>query len=680
MVERQDALDQLCINTIRMLAVDAVQKANSGHPGMPMGAAPMAYVLWTRFLRINPANPKWPDRDRFVLSAGHGSMLLYSLLHLTGYDLPLEELKNFRQWESKTPGHPESYLALGVETTTGPLGQGFANGVGMAIAERFLAAYFNRPGHTIVDHYTYGIVSDGDLMEGISHEAASLAGHLKLGKLIYLYDDNRISIEGSTDLAFTEDRAARFVAYGWHVQQLDDGNDLEALTEAIRRAREETGRPSLIVTRTHIGYGSPNKQDTAAAHGEPLGIDEVKLTKENLGWPPEPTFIIPAEALVRFRQVLQQGKKWEDEWNVRFRSYEKAYPELAEDWKRALSGELPSGWDKDIPAFPVDAKGMATRVASGTVINAIAPNLPTFMGGSADLAPSTKTLINGVDDFKVDHYDQRNMHFGVREHAMGGIISGMALHGGVIPYGATFLVFSDYMRPAIRLAAMMGLKVIYVFTHDSVGLGEDGPTHQPIEHLASLRAIPGLTVIRPADANETAEAWRYALEQKSGPIALALTRQNLPTLDRSTFAPADDLSRGAYILSDTEGKRPDVIVIASGSEVHVALEAAEKLRQKGTAVRVVNMASWELFDKQPDAYRNKVLPPEITARVAIETGVPQGWHRYVGDMGEIVGMNRFGASAPYKVLFEKFGFTADHVVKKAVELVGKAKSKLSEDD
>ncbi len=680
MSDAQEALDQLCINTIRMLAVDAVQKANSGHPGMPMGTAPMAYVLWTRFLRMNPANPKWPDRDRFVLSAGHGSMLLYSLLHLTGYDLPLEELKNFRQWDSKTPGHPESYLAPGVETTTGPLGQGFANGVGMAIAERFLAAHFNRPDHTIVDHYTYGIVSDGDLMEGISHEAASLAAHLKLGKLIYLYDDNRISIEGSTDLAFTEDRAARFVAYGWHVQQLDDGNDLEAITGAIRRAREEAGRPSLIVTRTHIGYGSPNKQDTAAAHGEPLGIDEVRLTKENLGWPLEPTFMIPKEALARFRQALQEGKKREDEWNVRFQSYEKAYPELAEEWKRAMKGKLPSGWDKDIPAFPADAKGMATRVASGTVINAIAPKLSTLIGGSADLAPSTKTLINDVNDFKADNYGQRNMRFGVREHAMGGIISGMALHGGVIPYGGTFLIFSDYMRPAIRLAAMMGLKVIYVFTHDSIGLGEDGPTHQPIEHLASLRAIPGLTVIRPADANETAEAWRYALDQKSGPIALALTRQNLPTLDRSTYAPADGLSRGGYVLSDTEGKRPDVIVIASGSEVHVALEAAERLQQRGTAARVVNMTSWELYEAQPVDYRNEVLPPEIAVRVAVEAGVPQGWHRYVGDMGEAVGMNRFGASAPYRTLFEKFGFTADHVVKKAVELMGKAKSKLSEGD
>jgi transketolase len=680
MGDGQDALDKLCINTIRMLAVDAVQKANSGHPGMPMGTAPMAYALWTRFLRVNPANPQWPNRDRFVLSAGHGSMLLYSLLHLTGYDLPLEELKNFRQWDSKTPGHPESYIAPGVETTTGPLGQGFANGVGMAIAERFLAAQFNRPGHAIVDHNTYGIVSDGDLMEGISHEAASLAGHLKLGKLIYLYDDNRISIEGSTDLTFTEDRAARFVAYGWHVQHLDDGNDLEAITKAIRAAREETGRPSLILVRTHIGYGSPNKQDTAAAHGEPLGIDEVRLTKENLGWPLEPTFIIPEEALGRFRQVLQEGEKWEGEWNNRFQSYEKTYPELAREWKRAMNGELPSGWDKDIPTFPADAKGMATRVASGTVINAVAPNLPTLIGGSADLAPSTKTLINDVDDFKADHYGQRNLRFGVREHAMGGIISGMALHGGVIPYGATFLIFSDYMRPSIRLAAMMGLKVIYVFTHDSIGLGEDGPTHQPIEQLASLRAIPGLTVIRPADANETAEAWRYSLEQNSGPIALALTRQNLPTLDRGKYGPSDGLSRGAYILSDTEGERLDVILIASGSEVHVALEAAEKLREKGTAVRVVNMASWELFDVQPEEHRDKVFPPGITARIAIEAGVPQGWHRYTGDMGEVVAMNQFGASAPNKTLFEKFGFTADHVVKKARELMGKAKSKLSEGD
>lgn len=676
----QDALDQLCINTIRMLAVDAVQKANSGHPGMPMGAAPMAYVLWTRFLRMNPANPRWPDRDRFVLSAGHGSMLLYSLLHLTGYDLPLEELKNFRQWDSKTPGHPESYHAPGVETTTGPLGQGFANGVGMAIAERFLAAHFNRPGHTIVDHYTYGIVSDGDLMEGISHEAASLAGHLKLGKLIYLYDDNQISIEGSTDLAFTEDRAARFVAYGWHVQQLDDGNDLEAITRAIRAAQEESRRPSIITIRTHIGYGSPNKQDTAAAHGEPLGIDEVKLTKENLGWPLEPTFMISKEALARFRQALQEGKKREDEWNVNFQSYEKAFPELAEEWKRAMNGELPSGWNKDIPTFPTDAKGMATRGASGTVINAIAPNLPTLIGGSADLAPSTKTLIKDVDDFKADHYGQRNMHFGVREHAMGGIISGMALHGGLIPYGATFLIFSDYMRPSIRLAAMMGLKVIYVFTHDSIGLGEDGPTHQPIEQLASLRAIPGLTVIRPADANETAEAWRFALEGKSGPVALVLTRQNLPTLNRSKYAPSDGLSRGAYILSDTEGKKPEVIVIASGSEVHVALEAAEKLRQKGIAVRVVSMPTWELFEVQSDDYRNKVLPPEIPARVAVEAGVPQGWHRYIGDMGEVIGLNRFGASAPYKTLFEKFGFTADHVAEKALGLIGKAKSKASGND
>jgi transketolase len=679
MGDGQDALDQLCINTIRMLAVDAVQKANSGHPGMPMGAAPMAYALWTRFLKHNPASPRWPDRDRFVLSAGHGSMLLYSLLHLTGYDLSLEEVKNFRQWESKTPGHPESYLAPGVETTTGPLGQGFTNGVGMAIAERFLAAHFNRPGHTIVDHCTYGIVSDGDLMEGISHEAASLAGHLRLGKLIYLYDDNRISIEGSTDLAFTEDRAARFAAYRWHVQQVDDGNNVEAITRAIRVAQEEAEHPSLILVRTHIGYGSPNKQDKAAAHGEPLGADEVRLTKENLGWPLEPTFLIPSEALARFRQALQEGEKRETEWNGRFQSYEKEYPELAEEWKRAMSDELPAGWDKGIPVFPADAKGMATRVASGTVLNAIAPDLPTLIGGSADLAPSTKTLIKDADDFRAGHYGQRNMHFGVREHAMGGILSGMALHGGVIPYGATFLIFSDYMRPTIRLAAMMGLKVIYVFTHDSIGLGEDGPTHQPIEQLAALRAIPDLIVIRPADANETAEAWRFAIEHKSGPIALALTRQNLPTLDRAKYTPANGLSRGAYILSDTEGERPDVILIASGSEVHMALEAAEKIRERGTSVRVVNMTSWELFNKQPDDYRDRVLPPETGARVAIEAGVTQGWHRYVGDRGEVIGIDHFGASAPYKVLFEKFGLTADRVVEKALELIGKPNSKLSQD-
>ncbi len=679
MGDGHDALDQLCINTIRMLAVDAVQKANSGHPGMPMGAAPMAYVLWTRFLRHNPTNPMWPDRDRFVLSAGHGSMLLYSLVHLTGYDLSLEELKNFRQWDSKTPGHPEAHIAPGVETTTGPLGQGFANGVGMALAERFLAAHFNRPGHTIVDHHTYAIVSDGDLMEGISHEAASLAGHLRLGKLIYLYDDNRISIEGSTDLAFTEDRAARFAAYGWHVQQVDDGNDLEATTRAIRAAQEEAVRPSLIVIRTHIGYGSPNKQDTAAAHGEPLGPDEVKLSKENLGWPVDPTFLIPDEALARFRQALQEGNKREEEWNGRFHSYEREYPELAGEWKWVMSGELPAGWDKDIPIFPADEKGMATRVASGTVINAVAPHLPTLIGGSADLAPSTKTLIEGTGDFQADHYGERNMRFGVREHTMGGILNGMALHGGVIPYGATFLIFSDYMRPTIRLAAMMGLKVIYVFTHDSIGLGEDGPTHQPIEQLASLRAIPNLIVIRPADANETAEAWRFAIEHKGGPIALALTRQNLPTLDRDKYAPAHDLSRGAYILSDTEGGKPDVILIASGSEVHVALEAAEKIRKRRTSVRVVNMPSWELFEGQPDDYRNEVLPPRNAARVAIEAGVTQGWHRFIGDKGEVIGIDRFGASAPYKVLFEKFGLTADRLAEKALGLIGKSNPRVSED-
>jgi transketolase len=677
MGNEQARVDQLCINTIRMLAVDAVQKANSGHPGLPMGAAPMAYVLWTRFLKHNPANPGWADRDRFVLSAGHGSMLLYSLLHLTGYDLSLEELGNFRQWDSKTPGHPESYLAPGVETTTGPLGQGFTNGVGMAIAERFLAAHFNRPGLTIVDHYTYALVSDGDLMEGVSHEAASLAGHLRLGKLIYCYDDNGISIEGSTELAFTEDRAARFVAYGWHVQRVDDGNDLEAISKALEAAREETERPSLILVRTHIGYGSPNRQDTAAAHGEPLGADEVKLTKKNLGWPLEPTFLIPDKALARFRAALQGGEKCERDWNARFQLYEKEYPELAREWKRAMSGELPAGWDRDIPTFPAGAKGMATRAASGTVLNAIAPHLPTLIGGSADLAPSTKTLIKDTGDFKADDYGQRNMHFGVREHAMGGIINGMALHGGLIPYGSTFLIFSDYMRPTIRLAAMMGLKVIYVLTHDSIGLGEDGPTHQPIEQLASLRAIPHLIVIRPADANETAQAWRFAIEHTGGPVALALTRQNLPTLDRDKYAPADGLSRGAYVLSDTEEQKPDVILMASGSEVHVVLEAAEKIRERGISARVVNMASWELFDQQPNHYRDSVLPPERVARVAIEAGVPQGWHRYVGDRGKVLAIDRFGASAPYTVLFEKFGFTADRVAKEALALIN---TKLSKGD
>ena len=667
MTQRTD-LDQLCINTIRTLAMDAIQRARSGHPGMPMGAADMAYVLWTRFLRHNPANPLWPDRDRFVLSAGHGSMLLYSLLHLTGYDLPLEELMNFRQWGSRTPGHPEYGLTPGVETTTGPLGQGFANGVGMAIAEAYLAARFNRPGHKIVDHYTYAIVSDGDLMEGIASEAASLAGHLRLGKLIYLYDDNRVSIEGSTDLAFTEDRGQRFQAYGWHVQRVD-GYDLEAIAAAIRAAQRDP-RPSLIMARTHLAYGSPHKQNDAKAHGAPLGEEEVRLTKENLGWPTEPPFFIPEEALARFRQALERGRAWEAEWRARFDAYAAEYPDLAEEWRMAMAGELPPGWDAALPVFKPEDGPMATRAASGKVLNAIAPRLPTLIGGSADLAPSTKTYLEGLGDFGAEDRLGRNLHFGVREHAMGGILNGMALHGGVIPFGGTFLVFSDYMRPSIRMAAMMGLHVIYVFSHDSLWIGEDGPTHQPVEQLAALRAIPNLTVIRPADANETVVAWRVALEQRSGPVALILSRQSLPILDRTSLAPAEGLVRGAYVLAEAEGGRPDLILIATGSEVHLALEAQKLLAERGVRARVVNMPSWELFDRQPESYRRAVLPPEVTARLAIEAGVSQGWHRYVGPAGDVLGIERFGASAPYKVLQEKFGFTAEDVAQRALALLG----------
>jgi len=666
-IEMLGDLDQLCINTLRTLAIDGVQKANSGHPGMPMGAAAMAYMLWTRFLRHNPANPAWPDRDRFVLSAGHGSMLLYSLLHLTGYDLPLEELKNFRQWGSRTPGHPEYDPELGVETTTGPLGQGFANGVGMAIAEAYLAAHFNRPGHKIVDHYIYAIVSDGDLMEGIASEAASLAGHLRLGKLIYLYDDNRISIEGSTDLTFTEDRGRRFEAYGWHVQRVD-GYDLEGIAAAIRAAQADP-RPSLIMCRTHIGYGSPNKQDKAEVHGAPLGEEEVRLTKENLGWPTDPPFFIPDEALAHFRRAVERGRAWEAEWQARFDAYAAEYPDLAEEWRMVMSGELPAGWDADLPTFRPEDGPMATRVASGKVLNALAPHLPTLIGGSADLAPSCKTYLNGYGDFSAENRAGRNLHFGVREHAMGGILSGLALHGGVIPYGSTFLVFSDYMRPSIRLAAMMRLPVIYVFTHDSIGIGEDGPTHQPIEQLASLRAIPHLTVIRPADANEAVVAWRVALEHREGPVALLFTRQKLPVLDRTALAPADGLACGAYILAEAAGGHPDIILIATGSEVHPALAARELLAEQGVRARVVNMSSWKLFERQPRSYREQVLPPEVTARLAIEAGVPQGWHRYVGDKGDVIGIERFGASAPYQVLWEKYGFTAENIVARALEVL-----------
>ncbi len=683
-------LDELCIDTIRMLSVDMVQQANSGHPGMPMGAAPMAYVLWTKFLRHNPNHPKWPDRDRFVLSAGHGSALLYSLLHLTGYDLSMEELKRFRQWGSKTPGHPECRETPGVESTTGPLGQGFGNGVGMAIAERFLAARFNRPGYEIVNHYTYAIVSDGDLMEGVASEAASLAGHLKLGKLIYLYDNNSVTLAGAARLTFTEDVCKRFEAYGWHVQRIDDGNDVEAISRAISTAQNETVRPSLISIRTHIGYGSPRKQDTFEAHGSPLGPEEVAATKKNLGWPLEPTFYIPEEALAHFRRAIPQGAKLEEEWKARLDSYGKTSPELRTEWDQWMNSILPEGWDKDIPAFLPDPKGLATRSAGGQVMNAIASHLNFLIGGSADLNPSTNTALKGKGNFEPPGegdgtvqgsvsgpwgYEGANIAFGVREHGMGSILSGMALHGGLLPYGSTFFVFSDYMRPAIRLAALMKLHVIYVFTHDSLAVGEDGPTHQPVEQLLSLRAIPGLTVIRPADANETAEAWRIAVEHKNGPTAIILTRQNVPVMDRGRLSPAAGLRKGAYILSDSSSGKPDVILIATGSEVHLALEAQEKLLAEGVKARVVSMPSWDLFDQQPEAYRHQVLPPDVTQRVSIEAGVTLGWHRYVGSAGEIIGIDHFGASAPGNAVLKEFGFTSIHILNRVKTLLARKRGK-----
>ena len=677
-------LDNLCINTIRFLAVDAVQKANSGHPGMPMGAAPMAYVLWTRFLKHHPSNPQWFDRDRFVLSAGHGSMLLYSLLYLTGYDLSLDEIKRFRQWGSKTPGHPERGLVPGVETTTGPLGQGFGNGVGMAIAEAFLSDRYNRPGFEIINHYTYAIVSDGDLMEGVASEAASLAGHLKLGKLIYFYDNNYISLAASTDLTFTEDRAKRFEAYGWHTQSIDDGNDLNAIESALRAAREERDRPSIILVRTHIGYGSPHKQDTFEAHGAPLGEEEVKLTKQELGWPIEPSFHVPVQALQHFHKSVEQGRRAEEEWKAHFARYAEAFPGLARELQRVMRGKLADGWDKEIPIFPADVKGMATRVASGEVMNAIAVKVPTFLGGSADLDPSTHTVIRGMCDFENPQeaildpqgsaggcwgYSGRNLHCGVREHAMGAMLNGLAAHGGTIPYGATFLIFSDYMRPPMRLAALMGLKVIYVFTHDSIGLGEDGPTHQPVEQLANLRAIPHLVVIRPCDANETAIAWRVAMKTQNQPVALVLSRQNVPTLDRTEFAPAEGLRRGAYILSEAPPGKLDLILIASGSEIRLILAARQKLQEQDIHARVVSMPSWQLFEAQPQEYRDSVIPPLVRARLAVEAGSPQGWHRFVGDQGDVIGVDCFGASAPGEVVMREYGFTVENVCGRALRLL-----------
>jgi len=676
-------LDELSINTIRCLAIDAVQKADSGHPGLPMGTAAMAYALWTRFLRFNPRDPNWPNRDRFVLSAGHGCMLLYSLLHLTGYDLSLDEIKQFRQWGSKTPGHPERGLTPGVETTTGPLGQGISNAVGMAIAQKYLANYFNRPGHELLDYKVYGICSDGDLMEGVSAEAASIAGFLGLDNLIFLYDNNHITIEGSTDLAFSqEDVGKRFEAYGWFVQNLPDGNDLEAVTRALAAAKGHQGQPSLIIARTHIGYGSPNKHDTAAAHGEALGEEEVRLTKLNLGWPVEPAFFIPDEALVHFREAVSRGQQAEAEWQQKLAAYRQAFPELAKDWDLYEKGALPEGWAEKIPSFKAGDKPIATRSASEKVLAAIAPRLPFFLGGSADLAPSTKTYVKGLGDFSKANYGAKNFHFGIREHGMGAILNGMAV-SGLIPYGATFLIFSDYCRPAIRLAALMEAHSIFVFTHDSVFLGEDGPTHEPIEHLPALRAIPHICLIRPGDANETAVAWRVAIEHRGGPVLLALTRQNLPIIDRSKYASAEGVARGAYVLADSSdltlgprttaiaARTPKIILIASGSEVPLALESYEKLKEEGIAARVVSMPSWELFEKQPQSYRDEVLPPAVTARLAIEAAAPFGWERYVGLKGAVIGMNRFGASAPYKVLAEKFGFTSDNVVARAHELLGR---------
>ncbi len=679
----QAPLDQKCINTIRFLAADAIQKARSGHPGMPMGAAPLAYILWTRHLKHNPSNPHWVDRDRFILSAGHGSMLLYALLHLTGYDLPLSQLKSFRQWESKTAGHPESHLTPGVEVTTGPLGQGIGNAVGMALAEAHLAARYNRPGHTIVDHFTYVIASDGDLMEGVSAEACSLAGSLALGKLIVLFDDNQVSLSGSTALSFTEDVENRFQAYGWHVQHVDDGNDLGAIDAALHAARQKSSQPSLISVRTIIGYGAPNKQGTFATHGSPLGEDELLAAKKNLSWPTEPDFMMPDDVLEHFQTARSEGKATEAQWEAALSRYNEVFPELGAEFKRRMSGELPAGWDADLPTFQPDTKGMATRKASETILQALAPEIPELIGGSADLNPSTFSWLKGFGDFQSPKsspegvqglvgggwgYDERNIHFGVREHAMGAIATGMARHGGIIPYTATFLVFSDYMRPPIRLAALSRIRVIYIFTHDSIGLGEDGPTHQPIEHLMSLRAVPNLTVIRPADAAETVEAWRMALLKADGPTAIILTRQGVPVLDRIECAPADELKRGGYILWQSGGNTPGVILIGTGSETHIALEAGKSLAAEGIDVRVVSLPSWEIFDRQPTDYRESVLPTAVKARVVVEAGIKLGWEHYVGLEGAVIGMNSFGASAPASVLFEKFGITVERVAQTAREL------------
>ena len=666
-VTQESTITELSINTIRFLAVDAVQKANSGHPGLPMGAAPMAYVLWKKFMKHNPENPGWHNRDRFILSAGHGSMLIYAMLHLTGYNLPMEELKQFRQLGSKTPGHPENFLTEGIETTTGPLGQGFANGVGMAIAERFLAARFNKGDYSIVDHYTYAIVSDGDVMEGVAQEAASLAGHLGLGKLIYLYDDNDISIDGSTDVTFTEDVGKRFEAYNWHVTHVEDGNDTEALARAVEEAKSVTDKPSLVIVRTTIGFGSPNKQGTAGIHGSPLGPDEVVLTKKNLNWPEDEFFLVPDSVRDHMNSTVVEGQKHEAEWTALFTKYAEAHPDLATQYKQWMSGELPEGWESELPVFDADSK-MATRASSGKVINALAPAIVNLVGGSADLTGSNKTGIDGSTDFQKDTPHGRYFRFGVREHGMASICNGMILHGGVRPYCATFLIFSDYLRPALRLSALMQVPVIYVLTHDSIGQGEDGPTHQPIEHLMSLRAIPNLLVVRPGDANEVSQAWRIAVMQKDRPTALVLTRQNVPTLDRSTYASAEGTLKGAYVLSDSEGT-PDIILMASGSEVSVIVGAAEKLRADGHAVRVVSAPCLDLFEDQSQEYKDSVLPPSVKRRLSVEAGATLGWERYVGSEGKAFGLDRFGESAPGQVLFEHFGFTPENIASVAKEML-----------
>ena len=670
------ALDELCINTLRFLAVDMVQKANSGHPGLPMGSAAMAFALWDRSLKFNPRDPDWPDRDRFVLSAGHGCALLYALLHVTGFDLPMEELERFRQWGSRTPGHPEYGKTPGVEATTGPLGQGLTNGVGMAIAEVALAARFNRPGHRIVDHYTYVLVSDGDLEEGISSEAGSDAGHQHLGKLIVLYADNHITIEGSTELTFTEDRMARFGALGWHVQRVERSNDVEAVALALEKAREETGRPSLIAVRTHIGFGSPHKQDTAAAHGEPLGVEEVRLSKEGMGWPVEPPFHVPEEALEHFRGAVARGVSAQSEWESRFKDFANEFPDLAAEFHRVIDRRLPKDWDADLPAFSAVDGPMATRVASGKVIEILGSHLPEMMGGSADLNPSTHTNREGAGEFEPSNWSGHNMHFGIREHAMGAILNGMALHRGLIPYGGTFLVFSDYMRPPMRLAVMNALPVIYVFTHDSIAMGEDGPTHQPVEQLVGLRSIPGMVVLRPADANETVAAWKIAIGRKKGPVALILTRQGLPVLDLSSYpAIPTGVPLGGYILADFPAiERPDIILIATGSEVHLALEGRDRLLTEGVHARVVSMPSTNLFASQSDDYREKILPADSPVLV-IEAGSPIGWKSFVGPRITVIGVDTFGSSAPGPVVMEHYGFTVENVCRQAHHVLDQLKEK-----